>query len=134
MRVITKSEEKERLVLRDEWDQWEERSKTETVLENLVTRLNRKKRVWISALRELETMCHELHQERMDFLKMPSIQHVQQVAQAEIAANAAIGNLLAVDQIYSLCVGIAQLEADYECARQEEYAARFGPEVFSSHR
>ena len=134
MRVKTKEKKNGRLALEEEWDQWEERTEQETLLDSLVVRLNRKKRIWISALQELETMCQELHQERMEFLKLPSIHHVQQVAQAEIAANAAIGNLLAIEKIYSLCVGIAQLEADYECARQEEYAARFGPEVFSSHR
>jgi len=132
MKVKTK--EVKQLELQEEWDQWEERSKEDTLLDGLVARLNRKKRIWVSALQELETMCQELHQERMNFLKLPSIQHVQRVAQAEIAANAAMGNLLAIEKIYALCVGIAQLEADYECARQEEYAARFGPEVFSSHR
>jgi len=129
-----KTKDVKQLELEEEWDQWEERSKEDTLLDGLVARLNRKKRIWVTALEELETMCHELHQERMEFLKLPSIQAVQQVAQAEIAANAVMGNLLAIEKIYALCTGIAQLEADYECARQEEYAARFGPEVFSSHR
>ena len=110
-----------------EEDWQEEEDQQADALAEAVGRMERRGQDLSDALLELRTACEKACERRLEAWKGKiDMAGVERAICAEMAAAATLGDLEHVQRLQSSLGEIAQLEADWECARQIEYQLRFG--------